>query len=282
MKNIVQITKAEVLNRYRPIDKFTHKGIQGHVVIIGGSYGKIGSICLAGKAALRTGCGLVTALLPECGYDIIQISVPEVMALTSGSKFINEISYSVVPQAIAIGPGMGQEPETAIAFYKFILQCGQPVVIDADAINILAAHPMWLTHLPARSVLTPHMGELERLIGGWRDEKDMFNKVKEFALKYDIVVVVKGVPTVVFYDGVFYENPSGNAALATAGSGDVLTGIITSLIAQGYSPIDAAITGVYLHGHTADLALPETGYHSFIASDIISNLGRAWLSLTSL
>jgi hydroxyethylthiazole kinase-like uncharacterized protein yjeF len=282
VKNIVQITKAEVLNRYRPIDKFTHKGIQGHVLIIGGSYGKIGSICLAGKAALRTGCGLVTALVPQCGYEIVQSSVPEMMVLTSGTNYLEDLTYKLVPQAVAIGPGMGQELLTADALRSYITQNQQNLVIDADALNIISSNPDLLSMLPPQTVLTPHLGELARLIGDWKDEKDKLQKVQDFSKKYNLIVVVKGVPTFIVHDHVLYENPSGNAALATAGSGDVLTGIITSLIAQGYPPLDAAITGVYLHGHTADLALPETGYHSFIASDIIANLGRAWLSLTSL
>jgi hydroxyethylthiazole kinase-like uncharacterized protein yjeF len=258
----------------------THKGIQGHALLIGGSYGKIGAITLASRAALQSGCGLVTALVPKCGYEILQIANPEVMVLTdTNENYLSEIAFCLVPDAIGIGPGLGQEAATQKALHKFLSTTTKPLVVDADALNILAQNPTWITLLPPESVLTPHPKELERLIGKWQSHEEKLTKTMAFAKQYQIIMVLKGAPTQIVFGNDFYENTTGNPALATAGSGDVLTGIITSLLAQSYAPIDAAILGVYLHGLTADIALPKTGYQSFIASTIIKYLGKAFLTL---
>ncbi len=278
--NYTTIDQQEILQRYRPVVATTHKGMQGHCLLIGGSYGKMGSICLSSKAAIKSGCGLVTAFVPQCGYDIVQIAVPEVMVLTDVQEnIISSIEFDIVPNAIGIGPGLGQDTATQQGLYEFLKQNTTPLVIDADALNILALHSDWLDLLPSQTIITPHWKELERLIGQWHSEAERFEKTKVFSTKYDLVVVMKGAPTHIIYGDLVYQNTTGNAALATAGSGDVLTGIITSLLAQSYEPINAALLGVYLHGLTADIALPETGYHSFIASDSISYLGKAFLTL---
>ena len=279
MKPIV-IDKTEILKHYKSIDKYTHKGIQGHALLIGGSYGKMGSICLSSKAALKTGCGLVTTFIPKCGYEIVQISIPEVMVLTDiEEKFISNISFDVAPQAIGIGPGIGQSKATHNAFHNFLKLNKSPLVIDADALNILSLNQSWISLLESKTILTPHPKELERLIGKWSSEKEKFEKTIAFSMQYNLVVVMKGAPTYIVDGKTIFVNSTGNPALATAGSGDVLTGMITSLLAQSYKPINAAILGVYLHGLTADIAFPETGYQSFIASDIISNIGKAYLTL---
>ena len=280
MKQPISIHKAEIIQRYKPIDSQTHKGIQGHALIIAGSYGKIGAAVLASRACLKSGCGLVTSYVPECGYEILQISNPEVMTLTDESeKYISNITFNIKPQAIAIGPGLGQETETQKAVHDFLKTNSVPLVIDADALNILSINKQWLNLLQPKTILTPHPKELERLIGKWTSDEDKFDKTITFSKQYNVVIVMKGAPTHIIDGDTVYENTTGNAALATAGSGDALTGIITSLLAQSYEPIDAAILGVYLHGLTADIALPETGYQSFIASDIIKYLGKAFLSL---
>lgn len=276
----IYIDHKEILKRYRTIDNHTHKGIQGHVLIIGGSYGKIGAVCLSSKAALKSGCGLVTVYVPKCGYDILQTAIPEVMVLTDDQeKYISEITFDIMPQAIGIGPGLGQEVVTQKAFYNFLEQNSFPLVVDADALNILSRNKEWIFLLPAKTIITPHPKEFERLIGKWTSVEEKINLAKLFSIKYNLIIVMKDAPTRIIDNDKIYENTTGNAALATAGSGDVLTGIITSLLAQSYEPIDAAIIGVYLHGLTADIALPETGYQSFIASDIILNIGKAFLSL---
>ncbi|WP_348811873.1 NAD(P)H-hydrate dehydratase [Flavobacterium maritimum] len=283
MNSLIYIDQKEVLKRYKPIDQHTHKGIQGHVIIIGGSYGKIGAVCLSTKAALKTGCGLVTAYIPKCGYEILQISVPEVMVLTDNQeKYISEIIFEISPQAIGIGPGIDQEIQTQQALYNFLKTNTIPLVIDADALNILSQNKEWLSLLQPKTIITPHPKELERLIGKWISEEDKINKAIAFSKQHQLIIVVKGAPTRIIDGEIIYENTTGNAALATAGSGDVLTGMISSLLAQSYDPVSAAILGVYLHGLTADIALPETGYQSFVASDIVATLGKAFLSLGKL
>ncbi|WP_310283460.1 NAD(P)H-hydrate dehydratase [Flavobacterium piscis] len=283
MKAPVLITKQQILKFYKKVNPETHKGIQGHAVIIAGSYGKIGAAVLSSKAGLKSGCGLVTAFVPKCGYQILQIAIPEVMVVTDEySNSIANINLPLLPQAIGIGPGMGQEPATQKAMLQFIKTNKTPVVIDADGLNILAQNESWLQLLPEKTILTPHPKELERLIGNWNSDSEKFQKTIDFSKKYKVIIVMKGAPTFIINKNKIFQNTTGNAALATAGSGDVLTGIITSLLAQGYEPEQASQLGVYLHGLTADIALPEKGYQSFIASDIIENLGKAFLSLDPL
>lgn len=278
--NSITIDRNEILKRYKPIAENTHKGIQGHALLIGGSYGKIGAMCLSSKAALKTGCGLVTAFVPKCGYEILQIANPEVMVITDVyENCLSEIDFDLKPNSVGIGPGMGQERATEKAFHDFLSDTNVPLVIDADALNILSLNPSSMTLVPSKTILTPHPKELERLIGKWYSEEEKFQKTIAFSVVNKVIIVMKGAPTYIIDGEIVYLNTTGNAALATAGSGDVLTGIITSLLAQAYKPCDAAILGVYLHGLTADIALPETGYQSFIASSIIEYLGKAYLSL---
>jgi hydroxyethylthiazole kinase-like uncharacterized protein yjeF len=240
----------------------------------------MGSVCLSAKAALKSGCGLVTAYVPHCGYEIVQIAIPEVMVLTDvQTHCISVIHFDIVPDAIGIGTGLGQDPSTQQGLYNFLKSNRIPLVVDADALNILSSHPDWMVLLPPKTIITPHWKELERLIGRWDSEEEHLEKTIAFSKQHQLIVVMKGALTRIIDGDLVYQNTTGNAALATAGSGDVLTGMITSLLAQSYEPINAAILGVYLHGLTADIALPETGYQSFIASDIISYLGKAYLSL---
>ena len=278
----MKINSEEFRKRYKPIDKFTHKGIQGHALIIGGSYGKIGSVVLASKACLKTGCGLVTALIPKCGYVILQISIPEVMVETD--DFLDHLTTIKTEnkfQAIGIGMGMGQDSDTQHAFHYFLKNNKSPLIIDADGLNILSQNLDWLELLPKHTILTPHLKELERLVGKWNSVEDKRYRVAQLSHKYKLIIVVKGAPTIIVFQDDIYENTTGNQALATAGSGDVLSGIITSLVAQSYKPLDAAILGVYLHGLTADIGAPKMSYQAFIASDIIENIGNAYIESTS-
>jgi hydroxyethylthiazole kinase-like uncharacterized protein yjeF len=282
MKNPIYIDQKEILKRYKQLDKNTHKGIQGHALIIGGSYGKIGAVSLSAKACLKTGCGLVTVFIPKCGYTILQIAIPEVMVITDiQEEKISNITFEIAPQAIGIGPGLGQAVVTQNALHQFLKTSKTTLVIDADALNILSKNKEWFSLVPPKTILTPHPKELERLIGKWDSEEEKRSKAISFSKQYQLIIVMKGAPTQIIDGETVYENTTGNAALATAGTGDVLTGMITSLLAQSYEPVSAAILGVYLHGLTADIALPETGYQSFIASDVIANIGKAFLSLES-
>lgn len=278
----MKINNKEFRKIYRPIDKFTHKGIQGHALIVGGSYGKMGSVVLASKACLKTGCGLVTAFIPKCGYETLQISIPEVMVETDDfSEHLTAINIENKFQAIGIGMGMGQNSDAQHAFHYFLKNNKTPLIIDADGLIILSENLEWLELVPKHTILTPHPKELERLIGVWNSEEDKMFRVEQLSHKYNLIVVLKGAPTVIVQNEIIYENTTGNQALATAGSGDVLTGIITSLVAQSYTPLDAAILGVYLHGLTADIAAPKMSYQAFIASDIIENIGNAYLDSTT-
>ncbi|QIH37798.1 NAD(P)H-hydrate dehydratase [Flavobacterium sp. Sr18] len=283
MTNPIYIDQKEILKYYKKPDEHTHKGIQGHALIIGGSYGKIGAVSLSSKACLKTGCGLVSVFIPKCGYTILQTAIPEVMVLTDiQDAIISEITFDVVPQAIGIGPGLGQAVETQNALYQFLKMNKVPIVIDADALNIISKNKKLLALLQPKTIITPHPKELQRLIGKWDSEDEKMSKAVSFSKQYQIIIVMKGAPTRIIDGETVYQNTTGNAALATAGTGDVLTGMISSLLAQSYEPISSAILAVYLHGLTADIALPETGYQSFIASDVIANIGKAFLSLEKL
>ena len=278
--NAISVTREYILTRYRPINPKTHKGLQGHALLIGGSYGKIGSIALSSRAALKSGCGLVTAFIPKCGYSILQTATPEVMVLTDvDDNCITNIDFSLTTQAIGIGPGMGLDFRTQKTFHSFLKSNHIPLVIDADALNSLGHNSASCYLLQAKTILTPHVKELERLVGNWSSEEEKFKKAIEFSSKFNLILVLKGAPTFIIDGETIYENTTGDAALATAGSGDVLTGIIASLMAQSYEPIDAATIGVYLHGLCAELRDNRTSSQSFIASNIIDNLGAAFLSL---
>lgn len=281
--NSYYLTKDDMAHLLKPLDKFTHKGLQGHALIIGGSLGKIGAVTLASKAALRSGCGLVTAYVPKCGMIPIQSIFPEAMVVQDDNMHthISAISYSIKPSAIAIGMGMGQHSDTESALRKFLKGCTTPLVVDADALNILSKHPDWLKYLPPGSILTPHPKELSRLIGEWSDDFDKIERSRLFARKYNIIVVIKGAHTLIVDTDNIYVNSSGTPALATAGSGDVLSGIIAGLLAQGYKPIVAAQLGVYIHGMTATIASKEINSRSFIATDIINNIGKVYDSMST-
>lgn len=274
------IDKSEIKKRYKPISKFSHKGTQGHALLIGGSYGKMGAMVLASKAALRTGCGLATVLIPKCGFTILQTASPETMVITDENlEYITNIQFDILTKSIGIGMGMGQSEETANAFYHFLKENTIPLVIDADALNLLSANQEWLNLIPKNSVLTPHPKELERLIGSWNDDFEKIDKTIQLAKKHQLIILIKGANTLIIDGKNVYVNSSGNQALATGGSGDVLSGMITSFRAQGYSALDAALLGVYFHGRTADIAMNDMGYEGFIASDIIKYLGKVFLEL---
>ena len=276
----IKIDIKHITKIYEPMLADAHKGMRGHALIIGGTYGKIGSVLLSSKAGLKSGCGLLTTLLPKCGYDILQTALPEAMVLTDDhEKCISRIEFEIQPDAIGIGMGMGQEMITQKAFHAFLKIYNGKLLVDADGINILSKNKDWLELLPENTILTPHKKELERLVGTWKDEDEKLKLVQEIATKYSLVFVLKGAPSQVFDGKKLYENTTGNSALATAGSGDTLSGIITSFLAQGYTAVDAAILGVYLHGLSADIGVLSIGQESFIASDIIENLGKAFLSL---
>jgi len=274
------VQKATVIPWYLPRKKFTHKGTYGHTLVIGGSYGKVGAVLLASKASLKTGSGLVTAYLPKCGYTPLQGSLPEVMVITdTGDSELTDITFNITPAVIAFGVGCGTSDRTIDAFASFLKENTTPLVIDADGLNMLAFRKSLLKLLPAKCVLTPHPKELERLIGNWKDDFEKLEKAKEFAATYDCILVLKGAHTITCYNGKGYINATGNPGMATAGSGDVLTGIIAGLLAQGYEPLIAAVFGVYLHGKAGDIGVHAVGVEALTASDIIHHIGMAYSDL---
>ncbi len=256
--------------------KFSHKGSYGHSLLIGGSFGKMGAVVLASRAALQAGSGLVTAFIPKCGYTILQTAVPEVMVEVDASDKLEFFNYKSKPTVIGVGIGMGTDEKTAAAFGVFLKNNVLPLVIDADALNIIAQNPSFLELIPRNSILTPHPKELERLIGPWENDYDKMEKVRRFSTKYHLVVVVKGAHSMIVYHKQIFFNSTGNPSLATAGSGDVLTGIITGLLAQKYPPVDAARIGVFLHGLTADLLTRFINSTPILASRIIELLPEAY------
>lgn len=263
-------------------DKFSHKGTYGHALIIAGSYGKAGAAILSAKAALRSGCGLVTLHSAAKNVLSIHAAFPEAMvSIDSNEEYISELPDLKLYDAIGIGPGIGMHDDTVQMLKKLIKTVNVPIVLDADAINILAENKTWLSFLPQGSILTPHPKEFDRLAGKCNDSFERLQKARELALKTNSIIVLKGAHTAIISpSGKVYFNSTGNPGMATAGSGDVLTGVITSFIAQGFSSFEAALLGVYIHGLSGDIAAQNYSQQSLIAGDIIESLCSAFQRLT--
>ena len=277
------IDKGMVQSIYKPRQKFSHKGTFGHSLMIGGSFGKIGAMVLASKAALKSGSGLVTAYLPKCGYEILQTAIPEVMVEVEDEEYLHYFNFKMKPNVIGIGMGLGTHSKTQIGLEIFLKENDKKLVIDADALNILSKNQDFIKYIPENSVITPHPKEFERLVGSWKNDFEKLDKLLEFSTKHKIVVILKGAYTAIAYQHKIYFNTTGNPALATAGSGDILTGIITGLIAQNYSPFEASILGVYLHGRSADIAIKNNcSQETFIASDTLRYLPEAFKELVPI
>lgn len=260
--------------------KFVHKGTYGHALLISGSYGKIGAAILAAQACLHSGAGLLTVLLPECGYHSIQTAVPEAMALTSGTDFIYSLPTEKKYQAVGIGPGIGIMSETARLLAETMAKNTRPMVIDADAINILSEHIPWMSQIPKNSILTPHIREFDRLAGPSEHEEERFQKQQTLSKEYGIIIILKGACScITLPDGNAYFNSTGNPGMATAGMGDVLTGILTSLLAQGYQPHEAALLGTYLHGWAGDKAIEHIAPESLTAGQLIPFISGSFNAL---
>lgn len=264
---------------YQPRSAFSHKGSFGHVLLVGGAAGKMGAMVLSAKGALRAGAGLVSALVPRVGYFVVQTAVPEAMCITdAGETMLTEFSFdSFRYEAVGIGPGMGTAPETLKAFTTLISKLEYPVVLDADALNCLAQQPSLLSTLPKGSILTPHPKEFERLFGVCEDDFARIKLASEMAVQFGLHIILKGHHSFIATpDGDGFFNSTGNAGMATGGSGDVLTGILTALLGQGYTPLHACMLGVYLHGLAGDIAVVEQSEEALVASDIVASLGAAF------
>lgn len=268
--------ELEIKKVYKSRPEFSHKGHFGKAVLVGGTYGKTGAILLAGRVAARTGAGLTFINAPECAYSSCLMQVPEAMFEFSGIKEVEHINY-IEDGEYGIGPGFGKNEIARSALENFLRSHSRPVVLDADALAIFSTHLNLLSWVPKDSILTPHPKEFERIFGLSASSFERLELAKEIAKKYQLNIVLKDHHTqIILPSGEVYYNISGNSGLAKGGSGDVLTGIITSLLAQKYSPKEAAIFGVWIHGKAADLALKNQAKESLLASDVIESVGKVF------
>jgi len=277
--NYLEAKDIELLYKIRP--KFGHKGIFGHAFIVAGSSGMAGAAVLSARAALRSGAGLVTIHSCAANRLVVQTAIPEVIFESdNASDFISEVKLSEAYKAVAVGPGIGTRTETAGMLRKLFGQLDKSCILDADALNIISENDFLLQLIPRNSILTPHPKEFERLFGKCNSSSERMNKAKTSAKQFGVIIVLKGAHTLIAMpDGKLFFNSTGNPGMATAGSGDVLTGILTGLLAQAYTPEDAAKIGVFLHGRAGDLALDSESEESLIAGDIIAHLGEAFQSI---
>lgn len=261
-----------------------HKGTFGHALLVAGAYGKMGAAVISARSVLRAGAGLVTTHVPRAGYEIMQITFPEAMCSIDDHRYhFTGIKGVDKYDAVGVGPGLGTDGSTAKGLHKLIEHYRKPMVIDADALNILAAKPEWLDQLPKNSLLTPHPKEFERLFGPAEDDFARWRVQSESAVRYGLVVLLKtGFTSIATPDGKLYFNTTGNPGMGTGGTGDALTGILTGLLAQGYYPTDAATLGVYLHGLAGDTAADELEQESLLAEDLVNSLGKAYKQLHAL
>lgn len=264
---------------FKPREDFAHKGMYGKVIIAAGSYGKMGAAVLAVKSALKTGCGLTFVLAPTCGYEILQTSCPEAMFLAGGDININHVEFQK-GTVYGIGPGLGTYLETEKALVKFLKIYPEPLILDADALNILSGSENNLKLIPDGSIITPHPKEFERLFGITENSYKRLELAREKAKEYKIYIVLKDHHTqIVTPQGKVFYNIIGNSGLAKGGSGDVLTGILTSLLAQGYSEESACLLGVWIHGKAADFAAEQLSKESMLPTHVISEIGNVFLDL---
>ncbi len=282
---MIQLQKATALTHgfiaglVQPRDAFAHKGIFGHALLIAGSLGKMGAAILATKACLRSGVGLVTVAVEKENMPIVQTCVFEAMCVVIDDGTIQFEPYA----AIGIGPGLGTDDACKKLVKTTLLQANKPMVIDADALNCIALHSTnnWLSLIPVNAIITPHPKEFDRLFGKHDNDSDRIDKAIALSNTYKFVIVLKGHHTLIAYQGKAWYNTTGNAGMAKGGSGDALTGMLTALLAQKYTTINAALLGVYLHGLAGDITLQQQAIESMLPSDLIDNIGNAFLHLRS-
>jgi NAD(P)H-hydrate epimerase len=274
------ITKSDLQPLLKRRLKFSHKGNFGHALLVAGAYGKMGAAVMAAKACMRSGAGLLTVQAVKKGIDTLQSSVPEAMVnADDNEEIITQLPSLDKYNAVGIGPGIGTHPETQSVIKK-LLNYTVPVVFDADAINILANNKTWLSFLQPNTILTPHVKEFDRLTQKHANDFERLESAKQFSVKHNCILVLKGAYTqIAMPDGNVFFNSTGNAGLAKGGSGDTLTGIILGLLARGYTPPQAALLAVYIHGSAADLSLKKIHIESLLATDVIAKLPKAFEKL---
>lgn len=279
--SISTLEESLVVDLLRPRNPFAHKGEMGHALLVSGQYGMAGATILSAQACMRSGAGKLTIHSAELNNQILQTSVPE--AILSHDECDTHVSNAIATytyNAMAIGPGLGTHQDTAEAMHQLLCSYNNELVIDADGINILGTHNNWFIDVPQETILTPHPKELENLVGRCRNSYERMTKARDFAMRLQLYIIIKGHNSMICTPmGNVIINPTGNAGMATAGSGDVLTGILLGLLSRGYSPGEACILGTYLHGLAGDLAANRLGEESLIASDIIRFLPQAFKHL---
>ncbi|HZH37002.1 MAG TPA: NAD(P)H-hydrate dehydratase [Flavisolibacter sp.] len=280
---LAQLSDEEMIRQlFKPRNRFAHKGTFGHALLAGGSYGKIGAMVLATRACLQSGAGLTSAVIPACGYVVLQTTAPEAMAIVDDNKtHLSELPEEIERfNAIGIGPGMGTSPESIKVLSYLIRRYRKPLVVDADGLNCLALDKDLLEQLPPNTMLTPHPKEFDRLFGSHFNDFERMEKAIAKAQQLNVIIILKSHHSLIATPtGKSYFNATGNAGMAKGGSGDVLTGILTSLLAQGYEPVNAAILGVYLHGWAGDVAARKFSQEAMLPSHLINCLPQVFLAL---
>lgn len=275
------LTETDARALIRPRSRFSHKGTFGHALLVNGSTGKTGAAVLAARACLRAGAGLVTVQVPKSAYAILQTAVPEAMcSVDAGTDFWTELPNLTPYASVGVGCGIGDAPKTAQVLKQLLQRVQVPIVLDADALNLLARHPNWFSFLPKNALVTPHPKEFERMFGSSPDGFARNAHLRAKAQELGVYIILKGAFTAIACpDGTCWFNSSGNPGMATGGSGDVLTGVLTALLAQGYPPRAAALLGVFGHGLAGDLAAADLGAPGMTAGDLALYLGTAWKRL---
>ena len=275
------IDRADISAFLRRRRRFEYKNSLGHVCLCGGSRGKYGAVVLASRACLRGGAGLLTVAAPQSAFSIIQSTVPEAMYLENkGADYLESAPDFSPFNALGLGPGMDQKEESVLVL-KEALVSRKPVVIDADALNLMATHPVLKDLLHEQCILTPHEGEFRRLAGAWTCEKERLEKLRAFTNKYNCHLVLKGPYTLISSLGSKSPgiNTTGNPGMAVGGMGDVLTGLLTALLGRGYTAEQAAWLGVYVHGRAGDYAATEFGWEALLPSDLTAHIPNVWMEL---
>ncbi len=267
-----KITKKLIKSLLKPREQSSHKGTYGHALLVAGNEGKMGAAVIASRACLRTGCGLLTVNVPHNEHFILQTTIPEAMLVFREHKTSDLKNYS----ALGIGPAIGTDKKAEATLLYFLTEFKNSLLLDADALNIIASNKKIVSKIPKGAILTPHPKEFDRLFGIHKTNEHRIETAIKKAKELDVVIVLKGHKTLVTSGGKSFINTSGNAGLAKGGSGDALTGIITSFLTQGYSPFNAAIQGVFIHGLAADIALKQQSMESMLITDVIECLGKAF------
>lgn len=272
---LIEASDARELVPERP--RAGHKGTFGHALLVAGSTGKTGAAVLAACACARSGVGLITVCLPLDMQAVMNVALPEAMTIDDPFEKRSSLDGQAHFSAIGVGPGIGTSDGSVVMLKRLVQEAPAPLVLDADALNILSENRTWLAFLPKRTVLTPHPKEFDRLTEKSATGYERLAKARAFAVRFGIVLVLKGANTAICSpDGRVYFNPSGNPGMAKGGSGDALTGIITGLLAQGMEPVSAAVLGVYAHGLAGDLTAARSGMDGMLPGDLIDDLPLAW------